>query len=207
MAETPQEFYERVSAAAAAQPDGRLAVNPALVDSEIFPIRGDNLRVAEFAPPVVPEPPLSGDPGGSPCGRCANGDDGAIWANERWLVSPVGGIDALPVALFLEPREHLDMDDLDASMSAEMGQLCIAIHRAIGALEHIGRVHMYVWGDGARHFHVWFLARPLGHLQLRGSSLADWTDLLPPVPPDLRAADERRVADGLVAAVGGSLVS
>jgi hypothetical protein len=40
------------------------------------------------------------------------------------------------------------------------------------------------WGDGAAHLHVWFLARPYGRLQLQGTFLALWDDILPPIPED-----------------------
>jgi hypothetical protein len=207
MPETPQQFFDRVSAAAAACPDGRLAVPTEIVESEIFPFESDALRVKAFEPPVVPEPPRVGDPGGEPCRRCERGDEGAFWSNERWTLSPAASIKALPFAAFLEPRAHLDVDELDAAMSAEFGRLLIAAQRAVNALDHIGRVHVYIWGDGARHMHVWLMARPLGLLQLRGSNLPDWTDVLPPVPADQRTADERTVAEALRAEVGGDVLS
>ena len=37
------------------------------------------------------------------------------------------------------------------------------------------------YGDGAAHLHLWFLARPHGQLQLRGSFLSLWDDILPPI--------------------------
>jgi hypothetical protein len=39
-------------------------------------------------------------------------------------------------------------------------------------------------GDGSEHFHLWFLARPLGMMQLRGPMLAVWDELLPKVPDE-----------------------
>jgi hypothetical protein len=43
-------------------------------------------------------------------------------------------------------------------------------------------VHVNRWGDGSAHLHLWFLARPFGRLQLRGTFLSLWDDILPPVP-------------------------
>jgi diadenosine tetraphosphate (Ap4A) HIT family hydrolase len=203
MPETSQQFYDRVNAAAHAQPDGRLRVPEPFGDAEIFPYEYDALRVREFEPPVVPEPPRSGEPGGAPCGRCARGDDGAIWGNERWLLVP-GDVEALPFAALLMPREHADLGDLDAASAAEMGQLIVAVERAVKTLGDIGRVHVYVWADGGAHLHVWFIARPLGLLQLRGSCLADWTEVLPALPEDLLVANRRLVAQALVTSSGGS---
>ena len=51
----------------------------------------------------------------------------------------------------------------------------------ITAIPQIYR-HVNRWGDGGAHLHLWFFARPEGVLQLRGSSLSDWTDCLPPMP-------------------------
>jgi hypothetical protein len=201
--ETPQEFFDRIAAAAAARPGGRLPVPADITESEIFPFETGDLRVVAFDPPVVPEPARSGDPGGPPCGRCEQGEAGVIWSDERWLLMPIGDTDSLPFSAFLMPREHLDFGELDAPLAAELGPLLVAIERAAKALGDIGRVHLNIWGDGGSHLHVWILARPLGQLQLRGSTLPDWSDVLPPVPAEQRAADQRAVVDALVASYGG----
>lgn len=76
--------------------------------------------------------------------------------------------------------------------------------RHVEALEGVARAHVYRVGDGSAHLHVWFLARPAGQLQLRGSLLVVWDDLLPEYPADLAEADAAKVADALVASYGGS---
>jgi hypothetical protein len=53
------------------------------------------------------------------------------------------------------------------------------VERAIMGLGGIGRVHMNRWGDGATHFHLWFLARPLGVGQMRGLFMPMWDNMLP----------------------------
>jgi hypothetical protein len=77
------------------------------------------------------------------------------------------------------------------------------VSRAISALPDVGRVHVNRWGDGSEHFHIWFLARPLGMWQMRGAMLAVWDDLLPRVPPDEWRANLRQIAAAL--AEGGGI--
>jgi hypothetical protein len=54
-------------------------------------------------------------------------------------------------------------------------------------------VHLNRWSDGGAHLHWWFIARPVGLLQLRGSALPTWLDVLPPLPADVWRADLDRV--------------
>ena len=53
--------------------------------------------------------------------------------------------------------------------------------RAILTLGDVGRVHLYRWGDGGAHFHVWLIPRPLGMLEAAGMMLPLWEDALPNV--------------------------
>jgi hypothetical protein len=95
------------------------------------------------------------------------------------------------------PKAHLDLGDLDETHAAELGVLTVRIERAIRALGDIGRVHLNKWGDGGAHLHLVFLARPAGLLQLRGSNLPLWEEMLPRVEPHVAEADERAVARAL----------
>lgn len=191
MPETPTEFYARVLASADA--DGRL---PAMTEpSEIFPYEIDGLRTVPFAAPVIPEPPRGGE-ADRECHRCANPERGVIWSNERWTFSAMRG-HGIAFWGSLEPRAHLDLGDLDDEHAAELGVLTVQIERAIAALGNIGRVHVNKWGDGGAHLHITFLARHAGLLQLRGSCLADWLDILPPGPDDVIEADIAAVATTL----------
>ena len=63
-----------------------------------------------------------------------------------------------------------------------------------GALGDVGRVHLYRWGDGGAHFHVWLLPRPLGMIEAAGMMLPLWEDALPNVTDDELAAAAKRVA-------------
>ncbi len=56
------------------------------------------------------------------------------------------------------------------------------------ALDAIGRVHLYKIGDGGAHLHAFLMARPAGMLQLRGSCLTLWEEMLPELPADDAAA-------------------
>ncbi len=157
--------------------DGRLPL-PDVATWDIFPFEGD-LVVKRLEDPVLPEPPRRGE-GGLACGSCDSGLTDAIWADERWkLVAP--GPSAVPMVL-LCPIAHLDLADLDLTHAQELGFLAWRVDAALTSLGGVGRVHMTKWGDGGAHLHVWFFARPEGLLQLRGSSLSDWTDCLPPMP-------------------------
>jgi hypothetical protein len=69
------------------------------------------------------------------------------------------------------------------------------VERAILSLGDVARVHVYRYGDGGAHFHVWLLPRPLGMVEAAGMMLPVWEDVLPNVPDDeLRAAAERVAA-------------
>jgi len=56
--------------------------------------------------------------------------------------------------------------------------------RAVLSRGDVGRVHLYRWGDGGAHFHVWFMPRPLGMLEASGAMLPLWEDVLPNVSDD-----------------------
>src|SRR5829696_1867084 len=71
------------------------------------------------------------------------------------------------------------------------------VERAILALGDVGRVHLYRWGDGGAHFHVWFMPRPLGMLEASGMMLPLWEDVLPNVTDEELADAAKRVAAAL----------
>lgn len=167
---------------------------------EIFPFEADGLRAVPLQAPLLPEPPRGGE-GDRPCTRCDDVEKDAVWSDDRWVLTGAGPL-GLPFGGLLMPRAHLDLGDLDDQHAADLGRLIVRIERAVSALPHIGRVHVNKWGDGGAHLHVFFLARPRGFLQLRGSNLALWEDLLPRVPDDVLTADLQTVA-GRLAREGG----
>lgn len=158
---------------------------PAFTYWPTFPFEGD-LRVKELLDPVSVEPPRHGD-NPAECRACSAPDEAYIWVSERWRVRSLDRPTGLPAVLILESRSHLDLGDLPNMLAAELGVMTVRLERAVRSLDGVARVHVNRWGDGAAHLHVWFLARPYGRLQLQGTFLALWDDILPPIPePDWR---------------------
>jgi diadenosine tetraphosphate (Ap4A) HIT family hydrolase len=146
---------------------------------------------------VIPEPPRRGETGGAPCAICKGGVTTAVWHDDRWtLHPPVGG--SLPGTVWLASREHFDsFADMPASYAAEFGQVAGRVEQAILSLGEVGRVHLYRWGDGGAHFHVWFLPRPLGMIEAAGMYLPIWEDVLPKVSDADLADAAKQVAAAL----------
>jgi len=186
VAETPEELYERAK--------GRLRMPP-VQDWETFPFEGD-LQTRELLPPVAEEPPRHGEDGRD-CLACENAEQTAIWSNERWLLFPLHEPSGMPVIVLLSPRAHHDMGDLTEQLQAELGPLLVRIERAVASVGGVGRVHVCRWGDGGAHFHVWFIARPERLPQLKGSFIAIWDDILPPLPEALWRENLETVAAAL----------
>ncbi|GAB3184092.1 hypothetical protein FHX75_121173 [Micromonospora palomenae] len=144
-----------------------------------FPFEGD-LRVKQLEDPVPVEPPRKGE-GHRECTACNAPDDAYIWVGERWRVRAMDRPTGLPMVLILESRSHLDLGDLPNLLAAELGVMTVRLERAIRSLDGVARVHVNRWGDGSAHLHMWFLARPYGRLQLRGTFLSLWDSILPPI--------------------------
>ena len=145
-----------------------------------FPFEGD-LRVRAIEPIVSQEPPRQGEDPAS-CAACLTADTSYLWTSARWRVRSLDRPTGLPMVLILESRSHLDLGDLPNLLAAELGVMTVRLERAIRSLDGVARVHVNRWGDGSAHLHLWFLARPFGQLQLRGTFLSLWDDILPPVP-------------------------
>jgi hypothetical protein len=144
-----------------------------------FPFEGD-IRVKRLDEPVPVEPPRKGE-GHRECTACNAPDDAYIWVGERWRVRAMDRPTGLPMVLILESRSHLDLGDLPNLFAAELGVMTVRLERAIRSLDGVARVHVNRWGDGSAHLHMWFLARPYGRLQLRGTFLSLWDSILPPI--------------------------
>ena len=145
-----------------------------------FPFEGD-MRVKPLVAPVEVEPPRSGEDAAE-CIACGTSDEAYIWVSERWRVRAMDRPTGLPMVLILECRSHLDLGDLPNLLAAELGVMTVRLERAIRSLDGVARVHVNRWGDGSAHLHMWFLARPYGRLQLRGTFLSLWDDILPVIP-------------------------
>jgi hypothetical protein len=174
--ETPEQLWERTH--------GALRVPP-VEGWETFPFAGA-VEPRALEPPTA-EAPRHGA-GGIGCRRCTEGDEGALWSNENWIVRAMPS-NGLPMVVLLETRAHYDFPDLPDELAAELGPLLLRIQRAVFAVGEIGNVHVCRWGDGGEHCHIWFMARPARMPQLIGSFAAIWDDVLPPVPEDVWRAN------------------
>ena len=152
------------------------------------------LIVREPGDRVIPEPPRRGEPGGEPCGICTKQATAAVWSDPRWtLHPPVGG--SLPGAVWLASRVHADsFSDLPKRSRRDLRSGRPPVWNARSSASGRRPVHLYRWGDGGAHFHVWFLPRPLGMLEATGMMLPLWEDVLPNVPDEELAAAAERVA-------------
>jgi diadenosine tetraphosphate (Ap4A) HIT family hydrolase len=152
------------------------------------------LVVREPGERQVPEPPRRGEQGGPPCMICAGKATGAVWSDDNWtLHAPVGG--SLPGSVWLASRVHADsFSDLPEDLAADFGRVAARVERAILSLGDVARVHLYRWGDGGSHFHVWFIPRPRGMLEACGMMLPLWEDVLPNVTDQELAEAAQRVA-------------
>ncbi len=188
------QTVRRARQAEAASANGRLPV-PSYAAWPSFPYEGD-LRVRLVGDVVLPEPPREGE-GGVGCSACAAPDEQYLWTDADWRLRSTAEPSGLPLVLLLEPRVHADMHDLPAPVRASMGEILCRVEAALTSLGGIARVHVSRVGDGAEHLHWWFMARPLGLVQARGSFAVEWDDVLPPRPRDEWEADLRRVAAAL----------
>jgi diadenosine tetraphosphate (Ap4A) HIT family hydrolase len=153
------------------------------------------LTVRDPADLVVPEPPRRGEPGGEPCFPCsADSDSNLIWSDDTWTLHNPGQT-SLPGSVWLASRTHFDsFADMPPEVASTLGAVCGRVERAILSLGDVGRVHLYRWGDGGAHFHLWFVPRPLGRLDMSGAMLMAWEDVLPPATEDQIAEAGRTIA-------------
>lgn len=189
MTDSPSEYHERL-------PYGeRMSPEPVL-GGRFFPFEGD-IRIRPLDRPVIPEPPRHGEAGGDPCLNCTSPDKWVIWRDDEWRL--LAGIEpsGLPMVAVLVPNQHHTLDTLPPDLTASFGPMIQRVAAAIRRVPGVGRTHFSRWGDGGEHFHVWFLARPLGMMQMRGAMLTVWDDLLPKIPDDEFRANARTVAAAL----------
>lgn len=173
----------------------RVSAGPVL-DGPLFPFEGD-IRLRPLQRPVIPEPPRRGAPGGGPCDTCTRPEENLVWRDEHWALYAGSEPPGLPMVAVLMPVRHVTLHTMPVELAASLGPMIQRVAVAIGSIEGVARVHFSRWGDGSEHFHIWFLARPLGMMQLRGAMLAVWDDLLPRLPDDELSANIRTVSAAL----------
>jgi len=156
------------------------------------------LHHAEPAELVIPEPPRRGEEGGDPCFPCSPGADSTlIWSDAHWTLHNPGQT-GLPGSVWLASRRHFDsFADMPGDVAATFAGVCGRVERAILSLGGVGRVHVYRWGDGGAHFHVWLVPRPLGRLDMNGPQLMAWEDAMDPASDEDIAQAGDRIADAL----------
>lgn len=186
MPETPEQLWERAHGALRAPP---------VEEWETWPFAGP-ATPRELAPPIGREHPRAGI-GGVDCWRCERGDEGALWADADWVLTPLSEPSGLPCVVLLHTRGHYDFHELPDRLARDLGPVLIRVQQAVFAIGDIGNVHVCRWGDGSEHFHMWFMARPARVPQLIGSFAAIWDDVLPPLPEDAWRANLEIVAGEL----------
>lgn len=197
MPETPLEFHAWVATEVAAH--GYRDSNWSQWTT--WPFDGE-LSVRPLDPPSLPEPPRAGEDD-RPCDTCVP-TLAPIWQDEDFRLGLGHQPSGLPFAAWLMPHAHGDLGDLDDAAAARMGVILVHLDRAIRTVLDVGRVQIARWADGGSHLHFYVYARPTGLLQLRGTFLALWDDLLPAVPADIRDANAALVAGELARTAGGS---
>ena len=186
-----------------ALPIGERLPARSLLESPFFGFEGD-VRMKPLEPMLVPERPRSGVEDPAACFHC-RWRDTSFWADEHWHVG-AGEETGLPFVACLAPNDHLRLDELGPDLLASFGGIVQRLAGAIQRLDGVARTHFSRWGDGSAHFHMHFMARPLGMMQGRGAMLAFWDDVLPRVDADLFVENRRRVAAALVEGGGTSLL-
>ncbi len=204
MPETPQEWYERVARVLAR--DGYRETNWSQWPS--WPFEGE-LAPRPLDPPADKEPPRGGA-GGVDCFVCRGvadlDPDYVVWHDDLFVLGMPHEPSSLPFALFLMPKRHADLQDLTPTEAARQGELLALLEQAACAELLVPRIQVARWADGAEHLHWWLFARPAGMLQLRGTFLSHWDDLLPQRGRDAARADGELVAARLLELAGGRLV-
>lgn len=127
-----------------------------------------------------------------------------VWFDEHWMLAAAQD-SSLPFGAFLMPRRHADLQDLTTAEAHRQGELLARIEQAATEVLAVPRIQVARWGDGGEHLHWWLYARPIGALQLRGTFLSHWDDLLPARPEQDLRADAFEVAARLVVLAGGTV--
>jgi len=178
------DFLDR--ARAHADEDGRLPLG-GMAEWEVFPFETEGLRVRPLSDFADPEPDRRKSEADCKTCRALGREDLVLHTGKALAVIRPGGAN-LPFVANVVSRAHAPLDDLDDDGLSELGVLMGRTYAAVKALDGIGNVHLNKWENGTGHLSVTVLARPRGVLQLRGSNLAAWADLLPPTPESELAA-------------------
>lgn len=174
------DFLDRAEAAVG--DDGRLPLG-SMPDWDVFPFEREGLRARPLTEHADPEPDRRKAP--TDCRTCQalERTSQVLHTGERLAVVRPGAT-SLPFVANVVTRQHVLLDDLDDDAHVELGRLLARTYAAVQALDGVGNVHITKWENGTGHFSMNVMARPRGVLQLRGSNLPVWADMLPDTPQD-----------------------
>ena len=190
-----RDFMDRAQAVVG--DDGRLPLG-AMADWDVFPFERDGLRARPLTAYADPEPDRRREPADCRTCQALGRAELVLHTGERLAVIRPGGTN-LPFVANVVAREHELLDDLDDDGHVELGRLVARTYAAVRALDGVGNVHITKWENGAGHLSVNVMARPRGVLQLQGSNLPVWADMLPPTPDEELAARADQVRTALAA--------
>jgi hypothetical protein len=193
----PEEYETQPATSAyhARLPIGERVSPQPLLESPFVHFEGD-VQLAPLAPMLVPERPRGGELDPAECFQCTTGLERCFWKDDLWHAGSPPSF-GLPFVAGLAPNRHVLLHEMDEELLASFGGVVQRLAGAIQRLDGVARTHFSRWGDGSAHFHLSFLARPLGMMQGRGPMLAFWDDVLPRVDPDLVASSRRQVAEAM----------
>jgi hypothetical protein len=150
---------------------------------DVFPFEQDGLTPKAMGERVVPEPSRLRDPADCRTCQALAREDLVLHTGDRLAVIRPPGT-SLPFVANVVTREHELIGDLDDDGHVELGRLLGRTFAAVSALDGVGNVHLTKWENGGGHFSMNVMARPLGVLELQGSNLPIWADMLPNIPQD-----------------------
>lgn len=201
MPETRDEWFDRVNRVIAEGGARRVK----WAQWPTWPFEGETVPKLLEPPTTEPE---RGGASGVDCQNCELAKhlpaETVLWYDDLWFLTWAEG-QALPFGAFLMPRRHADLSDLTTIEAQRGGQLLVLVEQAAVATLDIPRMQVARWGDGAEHMHWWLYARPTGMLQLRGTFLSHWDDILPVRDPAEHRSDMVLVARALQRTAGGHL--
>ena len=179
MPDAAQDWFERVRAAT----DGGHPAPGPMAGWEVFPFEAGCLVVKPLGEREVPEPDRRKAP--EDCKVCrVLGDDQLVLAEGDDLAVIRTGGTSLMFTANVVSKAHAPLDALDPAAYAELGTWVGRTYTALKALPGVGNVHVNKWENGTGHLAVVLLARPEGVLDLRGSNLPIWADMLPAIPEE-----------------------
>lgn len=173
-------------ARAAADDGGRLPLGP-MTGWEVFPFEAGSLRTRPLGDPQQPEPDRRKAPDDCKVCRALADPRLVLREGERLAVVRTAATSVMFTANVVS-RAHAPLDEVEPEGLAELGGLLARTYSALKALPEVGNVHVNKWENGTGHLSFVLLARPLGVLDLRGSNLPIWADMLPDIPEPEYAA-------------------